>query len=306
MPLIPALCTQCGARLEVDASQEAAVCPYCHTPFITENAINNYNTITNIGNLHADVVNVNDDSSRDSRVKSGETFIMMGDYDSADGVFGKLTLECPYDYRGWWWLIKVRSKNFTDINISRRVLSVIEDYYRKACTVADENEKNSMNTQYKPYYNAVKNKLDSIISTGNQKINQMTNEFNAQKAILEKRRNELIETEKSIKRPGEVIIITIIILLLIAIFGFSITGAVALGGFDGVLCFVLSMTVLGFGVWIVCSIIGIIFDKIADKKTKGINQEISAIENQLTSLDQNYHQEIASINESIRKVESDY
>ena len=34
--LVPAVCTQCGAKLEVDPDQEAAVCPYCGTPFITE------------------------------------------------------------------------------------------------------------------------------------------------------------------------------------------------------------------------------------------------------------------------------
>ena len=38
MPLVPALCTQCGSKLEIDSSQEAAVCPYCHTPFVTEKA----------------------------------------------------------------------------------------------------------------------------------------------------------------------------------------------------------------------------------------------------------------------------
>ena len=40
---VPAICTQCGASLEVDPSQEAAVCKYCGTPFIVEKAINNYN-----------------------------------------------------------------------------------------------------------------------------------------------------------------------------------------------------------------------------------------------------------------------
>ena len=60
LPLVPAECTQCGANLDVDSSQEAAVCPYCKTLFITEKAINNYNTtnITNIDTLNAEVVNV--------------------------------------------------------------------------------------------------------------------------------------------------------------------------------------------------------------------------------------------------------
>ena len=29
--LVPAVCTQCGAALEVDPSQEAAVCKFCNT-----------------------------------------------------------------------------------------------------------------------------------------------------------------------------------------------------------------------------------------------------------------------------------
>ena len=44
MSLVAAKCTQCGANLEVDDSQEAAICQYCKTPFITEKAINNYVT----------------------------------------------------------------------------------------------------------------------------------------------------------------------------------------------------------------------------------------------------------------------
>ena len=53
--LIPAKCTQCGSNLTVDSSQDAAVCPFCNTPFVAEKAINNYNTTNNI---KADVVNV--------------------------------------------------------------------------------------------------------------------------------------------------------------------------------------------------------------------------------------------------------
>ena len=55
--LVPAICTQCGATLEVDPSQEAAVCKFCNTPFIIEKAINNYNVkFANIE--HADNVNI--------------------------------------------------------------------------------------------------------------------------------------------------------------------------------------------------------------------------------------------------------
>ena len=45
MALVPAKCTQCGASIKVDDSQERGVCESCGTEYITEKVINNYNTI---------------------------------------------------------------------------------------------------------------------------------------------------------------------------------------------------------------------------------------------------------------------
>lgn len=55
MAFVPAICTQCGASIEVDDTNEAGVCKYCGTAFITEKVINNYR-ITN--NITAQTVNV--------------------------------------------------------------------------------------------------------------------------------------------------------------------------------------------------------------------------------------------------------
>ena len=59
MPLAQAKCRNCGAVLEVDTSKEAAVCPYCGTPYIVEKAIKNYNANFNITKqIQAGTVNV--------------------------------------------------------------------------------------------------------------------------------------------------------------------------------------------------------------------------------------------------------
>ena len=59
MPLVAAKCTQCGANIEVDETKEAGICKYCGTAFITEKAINNYNTyITNNNNFAGANINV--------------------------------------------------------------------------------------------------------------------------------------------------------------------------------------------------------------------------------------------------------
>ncbi len=50
--LVPATCTQCGAALQVDPDREAAVCPYCGTPYIVEKAIQYYNTVHVHNTIH--------------------------------------------------------------------------------------------------------------------------------------------------------------------------------------------------------------------------------------------------------------
>jgi hypothetical protein len=68
MPLVAAKCSNCGASLQVDSSKEAAVCQYCGTPYITEKAINYYNTTNNI---NANVVNIYGANSTDFEIQAG-------------------------------------------------------------------------------------------------------------------------------------------------------------------------------------------------------------------------------------------
>ena len=51
MMLTAAMCTQCGASIEVDKRKEAAVCSHCGSAFIVQKAINNYTS-----QIHAQVV----------------------------------------------------------------------------------------------------------------------------------------------------------------------------------------------------------------------------------------------------------
>lgn len=59
MGFVAAKCTQCGANIEVDDTKEAGICQHCGTAFITEKAINNYNTyITNNNNFAGANINI--------------------------------------------------------------------------------------------------------------------------------------------------------------------------------------------------------------------------------------------------------
>lgn len=59
MALVAAKCPNCGGNLEVDPKNDAGVCPFCNTPYITQKAIINYNTtIINNNTINADTVNI--------------------------------------------------------------------------------------------------------------------------------------------------------------------------------------------------------------------------------------------------------
>jgi len=45
--MVNAKCTNCGASIMVDETNEAGVCPYCKSAYITEKAIKNINNTTN-------------------------------------------------------------------------------------------------------------------------------------------------------------------------------------------------------------------------------------------------------------------
>lgn len=47
MALTAAICTQCGAQIQVDESKDAGICPCCGTAFITEKVINKFITNNN-------------------------------------------------------------------------------------------------------------------------------------------------------------------------------------------------------------------------------------------------------------------
>ena len=304
MPLVPAICTQCGARLEVDPNCEAAICKYCNTPFITEKAINNYNTtyVTNIGHLHADVVHINDDSSRDSRVKSGETFLKFNDYTSAEEVFSKLTKECPYDYRGWWGLVRVYSIKFTDFSIGRPELSKMKSMYDKACTVATPQEKSAMDAEYKPYSAQLERRLSERLNDTRQRMQQESYEFEAQKRNLESRINALSEQQKSLKQPSKILTIVLgILILIVAIDLFSgYAGAPAQAILFQFIPIVIVLALFALGIKYT---VGKVLDTSYYKKVDQLGAEILSLRNALYNLSNANAARVRDYNETLTKMD---
>mgnify|MGYP000958994943 CR=1 FL=1 len=98
MGLVAAACTKCGGKIEVDDTQEAGICSFCGTAFITEKAINNYNTyhthnttVSNTTNITGNaVVNVFNDELNKFFVIEGTTLVKYNgkipDFKVPDGI----------------------------------------------------------------------------------------------------------------------------------------------------------------------------------------------------------------------------
>ena len=67
MSLVPAKCTCCGATLTLNPAQDAAVCPFCGTPFVVEKAIRHYH-------ITADNV-ILQNSQQEELYQAGEVFL---------------------------------------------------------------------------------------------------------------------------------------------------------------------------------------------------------------------------------------
>lgn len=138
MPLVAAKCTQCGANLEIDNANEAALCPYCHTPFVTERAINNYSTYNqNNYKIENAQVHINDEKSIENRLKNAEVFFEKHhDEEKAKKIFESVTDDAPDDYRGWWGLVRVYTSKFSYTSCGENIYLKVGSYAKKAFNVA--------------------------------------------------------------------------------------------------------------------------------------------------------------------------
>lgn len=84
----PALCTQCGAKLLVDSTKEAAVCEFCQTPFIVQKAIQNYN-INSYGTINIANAVIGGGPTATNYVKRAKQFEQEKNYEQAIEYYNK-------------------------------------------------------------------------------------------------------------------------------------------------------------------------------------------------------------------------
>ena len=165
MPLVPAICTQCGAQIEVDDTCEAGICKHCGTAFITEKAINNYTTnitnhIVNNNNFAGANVTIQSDAEDiEQLIKRAKAFETLNEFGKALNVYREITSKYPMDYRGWLGIIISETKDMTEIGISDYTHKNMLQNFDKAIRVANLTEQENILKQklkYEDIYNKLK------------------------------------------------------------------------------------------------------------------------------------------------------
>ncbi len=99
MPLVPAICTQCGSPIEVDNAKEAGICPHCGTAFITEKVVNNYVTNhvsnTTVTQSITKVIHGREKTEAEEYVARGLSFLGLEEYIKAAECFEKAVKSEP-------------------------------------------------------------------------------------------------------------------------------------------------------------------------------------------------------------------
>lgn len=200
MPMVPAKCTQCGQNLQIDDTKDAAVCPYCGTAFVTEKAINQYKF--EIGSVVVEGVSV------ETKLNNAEIFFKMhGNDNRARELFKEVTDLAPADWRGWWGLVRISTKEFTRMRMGSEHMSLIEHHANCAFNCAKASDPQlliKLEEQWTEYVQRVnsewRNEVVESLSQAVEEKSRLEAEIKVKEDELYKTSEELSKTEKEQRR----------------------------------------------------------------------------------------------------------
>ncbi len=277
MGIISYKCESCGAMLELREDMESGFCTYCGTSYSIERE--------HAGSGDVSVL-----------VKAGDTFIKIGDYRSARQKFEEVTRNYPYDYRGWWGLIKVITKNLTDTDISKAQLIETKDLFRNVCATAGSADKEKICQQYEAYDACVRKRLEALGKNARNSLEELNKNSEKRRAEIDREIKALQEKYKSLSDPGPVVLIAEVIAAFIAV-GVSWFSEDS-DAFPATV--VVSAIIGGIAYKPLCKLLGFLRrGKIGETRRR-----ISVLQGQLQEMNAELNRKTKELNEQIRKSDS--
>ncbi|MCR4769086.1 MAG: hypothetical protein K5874_02595 [Bacteroidaceae bacterium] len=188
MPFVQGKCESCGGILTVDPSLKSANCPFCGAAYIVQDSISYYKTTINVDTIHANVVNVSDESSSEGRLKAAEAYMKMGKYDKAENEYKYVTEIAPQNYRGWLGLIEIYTNIYTKRIKSATKIRSLEDTANTIKAITSKEETLQALEKYNIYINSEIEKNNNELMTLNNTLEEHVNKvgyLQSQKRSLE-------------------------------------------------------------------------------------------------------------------------
>ncbi len=215
--MVPGICTQCGASVNVDAEKEYAYCEYCGTRFSIKQAISNYNIQhTLIG--HADTVNVFSGATAANLIERGFILLEDGQPEKAKGLFDYALNLDPRNWKAYLGMLLFNKGLNKEAELGDLEQSFEDDTnYMRCMQYAPDDVK----TRLSSYLDQIKARIQYDIQLRKEEHDRLVH-------IAE--RNRLIEAAK--KKNKSLMIISIISALLCT---------VVIGIIPSIICLVLSI-----------------------------------------------------------------
>lgn len=114
--------------------------------------------------------------SAEKLANNAETFIKLGKHSDAMGIYQKMQADYPNDYRGWWGAVRIRSNEFTSLELRH------EDYDSILCDA-----KSAIKVAEPSMSQTLQNKLDEyVLNVYQAMVKQEVDELQNKKALAQK------------------------------------------------------------------------------------------------------------------------
>lgn len=141
-------CSNCGANVQFEGDSKKTVCEYCGAEVALEEVVNNYQTINQYSTTQHVVKNIygKEELEASESVQKGDVFISLGEFAKAEKLYFDAADKNPADWRAWFGMVKVKTKNFTDLEDKTHL-----EFLEKAKIVANAEQKEEIKKQYAIY-----------------------------------------------------------------------------------------------------------------------------------------------------------
>lgn len=99
------------------------------------------------------------------KIKAGETYLSLGNYERAEEAFEQVTKDFPDEYAGWWGMILASTKNFTVT--TKDLFEESLKNFKYVTMTAPESEIESLKDQFETYLKAM------VLTFGEEEVNDV-------------------------------------------------------------------------------------------------------------------------------------